>query len=86
VTSFTGLRAEGSRGVTELRAVFGGLLVGMGAFPLIVGAPVTYRMLGVMYLTIAIVRVISMVVDRSIERSNLISLVVELIVGSVLVL
>lgn len=84
VTSFTGLRPQGARGITEIRAVFGGLLVGMGAFPLIVGAPVTYRMLGVMYLAIAFVRLASMVIDRSIERTNLISLAVEFFLGSAL--
>ena len=84
VTSFTGLRTEGPRGVTEVRAIFGGLLIGMGAFPLIVSAPVTYRMLGVLYLSIAVVRLVSMVVDGSVDRSNLISLAVEVIFGTIL--
>ena len=86
VTSFTGVHAEGPRGVTEVRAIFGGLLVGMGAFPLIVGAPVAYRMLGVLYLSIAVVRLVSMVVDGSVDRSNLISLVVEVTFGTILYL
>ncbi|MFO7742926.1 MAG: DUF4345 family protein [Anaerolineae bacterium] len=86
VTSFTGIRAEGPRGVTEVRAIFGGLLIAMGAFPLIAGAAVTYRMLGALYLTIAVVRAVSMVVDRSIERSNWISLAAEVALGTVLIL
>jgi hypothetical protein len=84
---FTGLEAPGPRGITEVRSIFGGLFIGVGAFPLIVGAPAAYRMLGVMYLAIGVVRVISMVVDGSLsESSNIISLVVEIVFGVILVL
>ncbi len=87
VPGFTGLEAPGPRGVTEIRSIFGGLFIGVGAFPLIAGAPETYRMLGVMYLTIAVVRFISMVVDESLkEPSNLISLAVEIVFGVILIL
>lgn len=86
VPGFTGLATTGPRGVTEIRAIFGGLFVGVGAFPLIVGAPVTYRMLGTMYLAIAVVRLVSMGVDGSIERTNLISLALEVIVGAILII
>ncbi len=86
VRSFTGLLAEGPRGVTEIRAIFGGLFVGIGAFPLAVGNPVAYRTLGVTYLTIGAVRAGSMVVDRSVDRSNLISLGAEIVLGLVLIL
>lgn len=87
VPGFTGLEAPGPRGVTEVRSIFGGLFIGVGAFPLIAGSPETYHMLGVMYLVIAIVRLISMVVDGSLnEMSNLISLAVEIVFGVILVL
>ncbi|MGD2178318.1 MAG: DUF4345 family protein [Anaerolineae bacterium] len=87
VPGFTGLEATGPRGVTEIRSIFGGLFIGVGVFPLIVGAPATYRMLGVMYLAIGAVRLLSMLVDGSLsESSNIISLAVEIIFGVVLVL
>jgi len=87
VPGFTGLEAPGPRGLTEIRSIFGGLFIGVGAFPLIAGAPEAYQMLGVMYLAIAVVRLISMVVDGSLnEPSNLISLAVEIVFGIVLVL
>ncbi len=87
VPGFTGLETTGPRGVTEIRSIFGGLFIGVGAFPLIIGAPATYHMLGVMYLAIAVVRFVSMLVDGSLnEPSNLISLAVEIVFGIVLVL
>jgi hypothetical protein len=87
VPGFTGLEAPRPRGITEIRSIFGGLFIGVGAFPLIAGASETYRMLGVMYLAIAVVRLVSMVVDESLnESSNLISLAVEIVFGVILVL
>jgi hypothetical protein len=87
VPGFTGLEVTGPRGITEIRSIFGGLFIGVGAFPLIVGAPATYQMLGVMYLVIGAARLVSMLVDGSLsESSNIISLAVEIVFGVVLVL
>jgi len=82
---FTGLEPVGGRGISELRAVLGGLFIALGLAPLALG-PVAYRMLGFGYLAIAIVRFVSMFVDRSIIRSNVISLVTEIVLGVILVL
>ncbi len=86
VQGFTGLSAPGPRGLTEIRAVLGGAFIGLGAAPLILSAPNAYRVLGVTYLTIAVTRIIGIALDRSTERSNLISLAVEIVFGVVLVL
>lgn len=86
VTGFTGLAAQGGRGITEIRAILGGLFIALGAAPLILNQPSTYQMLGIAYLVIGLVRAVSMVVDKSIVSSNVISLVVELVFGVILVL
>ena len=86
VIGFTGLRPEGGRGITEIRAVLGGSLVALGAAPLLLGEPATYTMLGLGYLVVAIVRAISMFADGSVVRSNWISLAVEVVFGVMLVL
>jgi hypothetical protein len=86
VRGFTGLIAEGGRGVTEIRAVLGGAFIGLGAAPLILNAPAAYQMLGITYLAIAAARIPSMIVDQSVVSSNLISLAVEIIFGAILVL
>lgn len=86
LTGFTGLRPEGGRGITEIRAVLGGFFIALGAAPLYLNSPVAYMMLGIAYLGVAVVRGISMFVDKSIVRSNIISLIVEIIFGIILVL
>ncbi len=87
VPGFTGLQTTGPRGVTEIRSIFGGLFIAAGAYPLIAGSLATYRMLGMIYLTIGAARLISMVIDGSLsESSNLISLGVEIVLGVILVL
>jgi uncharacterized membrane protein len=87
VPGFTGLEATGPRGITEIRSIFGGLFIGLGAFPLVAGVPATYRMLGVTYVAIAAVRLVSAAIDGSFdESSNIISLAVEIIFGVILVL
>jgi Domain of unknown function (DUF4345) len=85
VTGFTGLQPVGGRGVTEIRAVLGGLFIGLGAAPFFLGAT-AYLVLGIAYLAIAAVRAVSIVVDRSAVQSNIISLLSEIVLGVVLVL
>ena len=86
VQGFIGLRAEGGRGITEIRAVLGGFFVALGVAPLVLAAGAAYRMLGIAYLVVAVTRTISMFVDKSVERSNIISIAVEIIFGIILVL
>lgn len=81
---FTGLNAEGVRGVSEMRSIFGGLFIGLGIAPFFLGAP-AYSMLGIGYVAIAAARAFSMVYDKSYARSNLISLVTEIVLGIILV-
>ena len=86
VQGFTGLKAEGGRGITEIRAVLGGFFVALGAVPLILNATTAYQMLGIAYLVVGAIRAISMFVDRSVMQSNITSLIVEIIFGIILVL
>ena len=83
---FTGLTAPGPRGITEIRAVLGGLFIGLGLAPFILKHPAAYQMLGIAYLAIFAVRLVSLFVDRSFEQSNYISLAVEIALGVILIL
>jgi hypothetical protein len=85
VYGFTGLDANGVRGVSEIRAIFGGLLIALGVVPLFLG-PVAYQMLGIGYLGIAAARAFSIVFDKSTAQSNLISLALEVVLGVILVI
>jgi hypothetical protein len=86
VRGFTGLEVSGGRGVTEIRAILGAFFIGLGAAALYFNLPETYAMLGITYLVVAIVRGISMFVDKSVVSSNIISVVVEVVFGIILVL
>jgi hypothetical protein len=86
VTGFTGLSVTGPRGITEIRSILGALFVALGATPLLLNVPATYQMLGITYLVIGFVRLVSMIVDKSVESSNVISLVAEVVFGVILVL
>lgn len=86
VQGFTGLSAPGPRGISEIRSVLGGGFIGLGLAPLILGTPAAYQMLGITYLAIGVARIASIILDRSYERSNWISLAVEIVAGVVLLL
>ncbi|MFA5787390.1 MAG: DUF4345 domain-containing protein [Actinomycetota bacterium] len=85
ITGFTGLQPVGGRGITELRAVLGALFIALGVAPLFLGAT-AYLMLGIGYLAIGAVRAVSMVLDRSVVQSNVISLITEIVLGVILIL
>jgi hypothetical protein len=86
VTGFTGIKPEGPRGISEIRAVLGGLFIGVGAAVLFVPEPGAAKALGFAYLGTAIARLYSVVADKSRDRSNLISAAWEIFFGVVLVL
>jgi hypothetical protein len=85
VYGFTGLTAQGARGVSEVRAIFGGLFIGLGVAPFLLGTP-AYQMMGIGYLAIAAARTFSILFDKSYGQSNLISLVIEIVLGVILVI
>ena len=86
VQGFTGLNANGGRGITEIRTILGALFIGLGAAALYFNMPETYQMLGITYLAMALVRGISMFKDDSVVSSNIISVAAELAFGIILVL
>jgi len=86
VQGFTGLTASGGRGITEIRSIFGGLFIGLGIAVLLLGTHETYQMLGIMYLAIGVVRIVSIFMDKSSVQSNWISVAAEIIFGIILVM
>lgn len=85
IYGFTGLTANGPRGVSEIRSIFGGLFIGLGAAPLILGTT-AYVTLGYGYLAIAIARLFSIMFDKSYEQSNWLTLAIEFVLGIILIL
>lgn len=81
---FIGLNANGVRGVSEIRAIFGGLFIALGLAPFFLG-PVAYQMLGIVYLGIAVARGFSILYDKSYAKSNIISLITEIVLVAFLI-
>ncbi len=85
IKGFTGLEASSPRAISEIRAVMGGVFVGLGAAAFLLNTHEVYQMLGIGYALIAGVRAVSIVVDRSTDRSNIISLVTEVVLALILI-
>jgi uncharacterized protein YjeT (DUF2065 family) len=80
IRGLTGLAADTPRALSEIRA-FGGGFVGLGLAPLLWPQPAVYHTLGLAYLVTAVVRLVSIVADRSYAPSNWASLVLEVAFG-----
>ena len=85
VHGFTGLLTDGPRGISEIRSIFGGLFIALGVAPFIFGET-AYQVLGLGYLVIAAVRLVSILIDRSTASSNWISLGIEIVLGLILII
>ena len=85
ITGFTGLAPQGGRGITEIRAVVGGVFLALGILPFILGEA-AYTILGITYLVLAAIRLPSIFIDKSGTQSNWISLLFEVVFGIILVL
>ena len=84
---FTGLQAPGGRGISEIRAILGGLFIALGLAPLLLNDPLAYRMLGIANVGIAAARAISMfVLDNAVTPTNSTSLVFEVAFSVILLL
>jgi hypothetical protein len=86
VLGFTGLDVSGGRGITEIRTILGALFVGLGAAALFFNMPETYKMLGITYVVMAVVRTVSIIVDDSMVSSNIISVIAEAVFGIILLI
>ncbi len=86
VLGFTGLEVNGGRGITEIRTILGALFIGLGAAVLYFNTQETYQVLGITYITMAVIRGMAMFVENAVVSSNVISFLAELIFGVILVL
>ena len=86
IKGFTGLEASSPRAITEIRAVMGGAFVGLGVAAIIFPVREVFLTLAIMYAAIGLIRAVSMVFDKAMEKSNLISLVSEVVLVILLVL
>ncbi len=79
-----GLKPEGPRGMSELRATYGGLFTGLGLACLVLQAPAAYAVAACGWLGAALARLVSMAVDRNPSWLNAAGAALELLIGLLL--
>ncbi len=77
VRNFTELEPANPQGKIELRAVMGGTLIGIGLAAFLFPVLQVYKSLAITFFAITAVRGVMMIIDKSINRSNLISLLIS---------
>jgi hypothetical protein len=81
----TGLAATGSLGRSELRAVFGGVFIGLAAACLVLAVPAAYWAAAAAFFGGAAAKVLSAAVERGVFPAALPGLVVDLVAASLFV-
>ncbi len=84
VASLVGIVPEGERGVSEIRATYGGLFLALGLVAMIAQSPDIFRALGVAWIGAASARAFSFVRDNSRSGANIGAIVMEAAIGLLL--
>jgi len=79
-----GLKPEGPRGLSELRATYGGLFAGLGLACLVLQVPAAYAVAACAWLGAALARLASMALDRNPSWLNAGGLALELVIGALM--
>ena len=77
----SGLETSTPRAITEMRAVWGGLLLGLGIAGLVFPVAEVYKTIGIVYVVRNVVRGVSMVVEKSTDRASLQDISYEIILA-----
>ena len=67
---FVGILPDGKRGISEIRATYGGVFAGLGGCALYLQDTNVFTTLGIAWAGAAIARVISIIIDKSYDRLN----------------
>lgn len=81
VAQFVGIQPDGERGVSEIRATYGGLFLALGLFAIIAQNTDVFRVVGVGWIGAASARSFSFVRDNSRSGANLGAIVMEAAIG-----
>jgi hypothetical protein len=84
VSEIVGIRGQGPLGTSELRATYGGFFLCLGAGCLATQSEHAFMVVGAAWCGAAIARLISLVVDKSRSRENLLGLALEATIGAML--
>lgn len=85
-SKFVSLTPYKNSGVTEIRATYGGWICGLAIFALLNPTELAFGCLGYGWMGAAIIRSLSIVVDKSYSRKSIIFVIGEIIVGVLLLI
>ena len=80
------MEAPNPRATTEIRSVWGGLYFGLGIAGLVFPIPEVYKTIGIVYMVSNVIRGMSMIFDRSIDRAGIQGMSYEIILAFLLFL
>ncbi len=86
LASAAGLRADSVRGAAEIRASWGGLFLGLGLAAIVLRTSDAYFVLGLSYGVTAGVRVINLLLDRSVFHPVVINILAFEVISAVVCL
>ena len=85
VASYVGIIPEGMRGLSEVRATYGGIFIGLGVACFLLQQPEVYVAVGLAWLLAAVSRTISIFLDRAFSGKNVAGIIIETSIGLLLV-
>jgi len=77
----SGIETSSPRATTEMRALWGGLLLGLGIAGLVFPVPEVYRTIGIVYMVRNVIRGVSMVLEKSTDKTSLQGISYEVILA-----
>lgn len=83
---FASIQPDGERGISEIRATYGGLFLSMGLFALIAQTSDVFRLVGVAWIGAAAARSFSYAHDNSRSGANLGGIAMEAVIGLTMLL
>jgi len=86
VSKVIGLGLPSQLAISEFRATYGGLFIGVGVAVLVIGSSDAARVLGAAWAGAFIARAVSVVIDRSRSKENTAGLAIEAAVAALLLL
>jgi len=86
VARFCSLTPDDERGVSEIRALFGGFLVALGAVAILAQDAAVFRAIAIAWFGAAGARTLSVVRDDSRSTGNLASIAAEILLGLSMIL
>lgn len=78
---FSALQPKGRRGISEMRAMYGGLNIGLGTYALVSQSTESFQLLAAAYFMAAICRTISLAMDQAFSKTSIRVIIIEVVLG-----